>query len=348
MFVKALRSAHARIRGQASQFGSQRLGYLLRSKERDDPAIPVHVLPLNAWARTVWDDSVPISDLEVAMQWAEDRRLHSKSPWHRVLGPAGAVVTSLARLGWEVHGATKWVDDQGSSINLLECCPKSLTVLVERSVHRWTWRTWATDHPEFAHLSDGADLGPIVSLINRSPTDCWGPAEQGCLEAVLVGGAPSQQKLEAADMAIDDRCQWCHAEVGSYMHRHWRCDGTRAFRSQYGMPQAVSDAAANCNDQVDEVALFARALYPDLRCRAPKPSDELHIKWNVRPPDGVFQGRCCIDGAGLQPQDAVLCRAGWAICQIDGLGDVEGEVCGNLPGLMQHPGLGELHAFLML
>ena len=110
----------------------------------------------------------------------------------------------------------------------------------------------------------------------------------------------------------------------------------------------MANLAAACSGLADEVALFERALYPDLRSRAPKPSAELHIKWKLRPPDGLFQGRCCIDGAGLDPQDLVLCRAGWAICQIDRVGNVVGEACGNVPGPLQHSGLGELYACLML
>eukprot|EP00973_Karenia_brevis_P026580 3667190-Karenia_brevis.AAC.1 len=91
--LQQLRRAHAAVSGITSQFASQRLGILLRSKQRDDPALPVHVLPLNAWARTVWDKTIPLDDLEQAMQWAERRRLDSRSPWQRVLGPAGAVAT---------------------------------------------------------------------------------------------------------------------------------------------------------------------------------------------------------------------------------------------------------------
>ena len=83
------------------------------------------------------------------------------------------------------------------------------------------------------------------------------------MEAVVIAAEPSQQKLEAGDLAMNDRCQWCHAEVGSHMHRHWRCDCTRQFRLQNGMPPAVSNAAAKCRDLIDELALFewSRAMH---------------------------------------------------------------------------------------
>ena len=165
---------------------------------------------------------------------------------------------------------------------------------------------------------------------------------------MVVGGAPTQQKLELADLAIDDCCQWCGQEVGTYFHRHWCCDGSRNFRLQYGLPGALCDAVAGCSGDTEEMALFERALYPDMRGRAPPPLVEVIVVWKVLPTHGVLTGRCCIDGAGLRPQDVQLCRAGWAINQIDRFGEVVAEAHGPLPGLIQHSGLGELFAFLML
>eukprot|EP00973_Karenia_brevis_P041037 5678366-Karenia_brevis.AAC.1 len=63
---------------------------------------------------------------------------------------------------------------------------------------------------------------------------------------------------------------------------------------------------------------------------------DLQMRWKLRPPGGVFQGRCCIDGSGLNLQDRILCRAGWSVCQIDNESCIVGEVCGNLPGPVQH------------
>eukprot|EP00973_Karenia_brevis_P079694 11058553-Karenia_brevis.AAC.1 len=117
------------VSGQASKFASQRLGFLIRSPERDDPALLAHALPINAWAQTVWDATVPAQDLQVAIQWAEQRRATSKSPWHRVVGPAGATVTSLSRLGWQIESATKWLTDQNDVVDLLAVCPKTVASL---------------------------------------------------------------------------------------------------------------------------------------------------------------------------------------------------------------------------
>ena len=40
---------------------------------------------------------------------------------------------------------SKQTKKEVGKINLHEICPKSITTLVERSVHRWTWRTWPSN-----------------------------------------------------------------------------------------------------------------------------------------------------------------------------------------------------------
>ena len=123
--LAALRRSYSRVRGLSSQFASTRLGFLLRRKDGDDPALVVHSLPINAWARTVWDQTIALPDLEDTMRWAEERRRNSRSPWLKVVGPAGATATSLARLAWTINSAVEWVDDRGITVNLLAVCPKT-------------------------------------------------------------------------------------------------------------------------------------------------------------------------------------------------------------------------------
>ena len=62
---------------------------------------------------------------------------------------------------------------------------------------------------------------------------------------IVVEGAPSQQQLEMADLVVDHRCQWCQGDVGTHLHRSWQCDGSRAFRMNFGMPPDVAEAADN-------------------------------------------------------------------------------------------------------
>ena len=73
------------------------------------------------------------------------------------------------------------------------------------------------------------------------------------------------------------------------------------------------------------------------------------VHWSsIMPQDAVLIRRCCIDGSGMEPQEARLCRAGWAMCHIDEGGGVVAETYGALPGFFRRSGRGELFAFLML
>ena len=179
--ILSMRQSVARVRGLDSQLGSMRLGFLLRPHDRDDPAIFAHTLPLCAWARTVWNCSVPSEDLQSVFYWAERRRETSASPWQRVVGPSGATMTSLARLGWTALSATEWITDLSVFIDLRLVCPKTVSKLVRAAVVRWTWRQLAKDRPDLAHLEGGAELKPIVDLLRSPPTPVWTRAMQGCL-----------------------------------------------------------------------------------------------------------------------------------------------------------------------
>jgi hypothetical protein len=342
-----LRATHARVAGLDSQLGSQRLGFLLRAGTNADPAVAAHTLPMFAWSKIVWEETAQLEDLNLATAWALDRMRSSKAPWKRVVGPAGAVVTSLARLGWECLDAKTWRDDLGTTIDLTQVCPKAVSELIARGVTRWTWRAVAKEHTVLAHLEKGADLKPIIELLRQTESATWGSVEKTCLEAAVIGAAPSQEVLEKMDMVDDDLCKWCSDETGSYLHRHWRCEGSRGFREEYNLPEDIVEAAQDCRDP-GELALFERGLYPDQRHMAARPLVELQVQWDKLPPGGLFQGRCYIDGAGLHPRDRILCRAGWGICQLDGDMRVAGKAHGNVPGEVQHAGLGELFAFYQL
>ena len=60
-----------------------------------------------------------MSDLDCALQGAKRRFTGAKAPWMKVLGPAGAVVTSLARIDRRCPAASLWIDDLGNELDLL-------------------------------------------------------------------------------------------------------------------------------------------------------------------------------------------------------------------------------------
>ena len=173
--LRALRQASAAVAFQHSRLRSLNLSFLLLGKAGQDPAWSVHSLPLGAWARAVWGELFPLDDLFLAFEWAKSRFVGAQRPWLRVVGPAGAVVASLHRLGWQPLSAVEWVDDLGRHIHLRSSWPKSVVKWVHSAVDRWSWRQIAESHPDLAHLRDGACLEPIRGLIRKAGTSLsWG------------------------------------------------------------------------------------------------------------------------------------------------------------------------------
>eukprot|EP00973_Karenia_brevis_P039434 5444351-Karenia_brevis.AAC.1 len=68
---------------------------------------------------------------------------------------------------------------------------------------------------------------------------------------------------------------------------------------------------------------------------------ELDARWTVMPEDGAFMAKAWIDGSALNPEDELLCRAGWSVVAVDAAGAVTGELIGNLPGMLQGSGEAE-------
>ena len=128
-------------------------------------------------------------------------------------------------------------------------------------------------------------------------------------EALVAGGLASQCDLFVERSAMDPRCQWCRAAVGTARHRLFGCDGTQWVAQAYG-----------CQD----VAIAGRAAPPDdlgtLRCLV-----GIKLDW-VAPPASkercfrmeealrvLWEGLVCVDGSATFPSHAALNRTGrWA------------------------------------
>ncbi|CAE8708612.1 unnamed protein product, partial [Polarella glacialis] len=92
---RLVRSAAAlRVHGR-----SLTLALMLDGNPQLDPAFIANRAPLQQWASTIWSKSVPIVNLQVAFDQA--LRNAGAAPWRQVRGPAGAVVATLQRIGWQ-------------------------------------------------------------------------------------------------------------------------------------------------------------------------------------------------------------------------------------------------------
>ena len=61
---------------------------------RADPAHDAHTLPLQTWARAVWEDWLPANLLDALVSAANSTLSKAKKPWRAVHGPGSCVVAS--------------------------------------------------------------------------------------------------------------------------------------------------------------------------------------------------------------------------------------------------------------
>ena len=130
---------HLRVLGLSSQLGSQRLCFLLHGARKVDPGVVAQVATLKAWAMLVWNRGRPVEDLEAAVDWAERRRKEACSPWQRVLVSTGAMVTTLARIGWHLVNFCTWHTDQVIVLDLKSLAPDTIEKLATAGVVSWQW-----------------------------------------------------------------------------------------------------------------------------------------------------------------------------------------------------------------
>ena len=71
-----------------------------------DPVYIVNREPIVSWCKGIWDFRVPRLWMVRAWMAATKRLVGAKNPWSVVHGPAGAVLATLKRIGWEpVNGS---------------------------------------------------------------------------------------------------------------------------------------------------------------------------------------------------------------------------------------------------
>ena len=90
--IKDLRSQASVVCGGASRFRSARLLGLLEPRGLVAPAVEAHVLPIAAWARSVWMSRIGVDDLSDVLQLARRTLDAATEPWKSVTGPGQAFI----------------------------------------------------------------------------------------------------------------------------------------------------------------------------------------------------------------------------------------------------------------
>lgn len=311
-----------------------------------DPAFKLTNEPVMRWASLVWDKAMSLVDLDVALMHAQAKWDAAKMPWQTVTGPAGALVGSLARIGWRALKADRLQARDGRVLHLAEVCPRTLGKVIDRELERWCWEEVATRRPNLKHLAGGADTRPMMKLLGRSSKGHanWGPLEKASLLANVTMAAPSQSVLHSMGRAESDLCQVCGEGRGTYYHRHFGCPRKSEFLRQYGLPRVVGSLVSTEPRTDYKDAAISLGLVPDPRSRVQPAARAMQWVWGVFPEGGLLSGEVYLDGSAYEGNDSALARAGWGAVQLGRQYSIVAEIYGTVEHELQEPGVGELLA----
>ena len=180
--------------------------------------------PLIRWAWIVFSQRWPMHHLYMSWTCQKNRLSQCAFPWTKVVGPAGACILTLQRIGWTGNLADEWLDDAGVPFDLREVHPRQLQVSIEASILRWIWKQPTFDAAFRSSIHDGVLEEPLHSLI-RKPPERGGldASHSGALRSVISGGIWTRKKKFDAGLVADPWCPHCfslgievHGTLGHY------------------------------------------------------------------------------------------------------------------------------------
>lgn len=171
---------------------------------RADPAFDAHTQPICFWAMAIWNDWMPVAELQTMIWEAKTKLTLAAFPWQHVKGPAAATVATCARLEWEVKDACTMVTDEGRKLELDLEPPAVIKREVIEAVKRWRWSrvTVAFPQMELAGANIGGEMRPVWAALNfRKHRENWGRGKRRRLSQFFSNRQWPQARLFAAKFA---------------------------------------------------------------------------------------------------------------------------------------------------
>ena len=219
-----------------------------------DPAFDAHVLPVKHWALAWWEHWFAHEFLDLVYRAACARLGEGHWSWHRVAGPASALLMSLRRIGWEMLSAMEVVDDVGQCWHFVMDSPAAIAAACRQSVRRWRLArlTAALPHlaPDACDVAGRPDVDTVLldlgveasklvsSRAKRAVVEgfIWDPKWRGDLASACCGGQwPQARRAKLVRGEFDIRCQLCFEAPGTLSHR-FVCRVTRPNAGWPGPP----------------------------------------------------------------------------------------------------------------
>ena len=296
--------------------------------------------PIVQWARAVWDNLAPPQDLQVTWKQAMVTVATAEKPFSRVAGPAGAMVASARRLGWQVPSWRHVKLENGTLLCLDSIALKDLQQIALRSLQFKE----AQASNMAAKIGGPPDFEPLRAFLNKRGLSYKISAS---LRSLGEGGWWTQQKMYEANFSgVDnDLCQVCHAHVGTFYHRCCGCSGLTSLISLHPRHDKIISMARQVTHS--ESSLFQHGL-PLLQA-APNPPP-LVVRWcgGVEVDDPTFSGDVYSDGSVVGGCRPGYERGGWAAVKTNDQGKVIFGIYGTCPDWYPSSLRAELWGLLMV
>ena len=244
--------------------------------------------PILHWAKAIWDVLVPRQRLEISWKAAIVSVAGAARPFGAVRGPAGAMVASARRIGWEIPSPWHLMIDGHTIICLDEVSPRDVQLLAERAL-----RHKEAPKSSFALRSGvSPDLEPLSVFLHSIRRT----SAAASLRTLGEGGWWTQDRMYAAGFEgdEDDLCRACHGHVGSLYHRCCACPALAGLRGSSKKHQDILSVAQSIVHHQEP--LFQHGV-PELTKHLPPP--RFVVRWcgGIEVADFQFAGNVFSDGS---------------------------------------------------
>ena len=283
-----LRAARAQVASVTPPLAKGRVNTLVLAIEHD-PAFLADSGPVVRWARAVWLHTANLypagwpNFIELAKSFvAEKHSAEAKPGWLASRGPMGALVRTLARIGWRARTALDFTTDRGELLSFKTSTPLAIKAEVGRSTHRRLVRRLRLKDADGP--IEEINLAPVRGLMDKRSK--LSPQVKAKARTLFCGGAWTGERAFREGVTPTRRpCPLCGG-VDTLFHRIWWCINLEDRRRK-AVKQELLDRALMTN--TDDL-LFTRGIAP-LRTQgvAPPRSDDAFAWYPHPPPQGVSQ-----------------------------------------------------------
>ena len=300
-----------------------------------DPTFCAHEQPIFYYAKAYYEKWIPLPMLQNAFDSVSTALASAGFRWNAAIGPIGATVLTVKRLGWSFSSAHELCTDNGHAIGLLVDSPAFVKQQVTNAVRRMNDAEIDRGTPMLKSGGRGAVKSGIRKALrgkrNSKTHPLWLAKHKASLRSAVSNGQWPQCRLARAGLVKDDRCKLCDAAVGTLLHRH-HCPCTSDARGSCALDKDC-DKHLRAMSPGAKHLLTTRAMIASTDLTDYQPPAEETFTWIVEPSGGAIDSTNTIycDGSMADGPSKDLSRVGFGFAAYDVNGELTASAYGTPP-----------------